>query len=105
LTKSAPAALFEDDVEVASTTRTIADITPEMIAFEIKYINISIAKALKKRISQVSLKKARLAWETCSRSLEKKEEYTVQLYVHALNLTDEANIEFAIARLERGLLE
>jgi len=90
----------------APTTWTIDDITQKMITFEIGCLNASLREAdimnasknSHRNVKKRNLRDAIKAWCDCSQSLKKKASNTVQLYVHALHLTDEANIEFAIAK-------
>jgi hypothetical protein len=92
---------------LSSTDWTIKDITQKMISFEMRCLNVSLDEAKKMNASlkngQRSVKYRNLqyaikVWCDCSQALKKKAPNTVQLYKHALNLTDEANIEFAIAK-------
>jgi len=92
---------------LSPTNWTMMDITQKMITFEIGCLNASLKEAdkmnasLKKsgrNVKKRNLRDALKAWCDCSQALKKTAPCTVQLYVHALHLTDEANIEFAIAR-------
>jgi hypothetical protein len=88
---------------------TIADINQRMLNFEIDCIDASLEKATEmnkkkderqRNLEKKTLREARDAWIKCSQSFYKKDSNTVELYIYALNLTDEANIKFAIDMIE-----